>query len=87
MVSAKTTIVNEQGMHMRPAQVFVTKMSAFPCEISLISGEKNANGKSIMSLMAACLKKGTDVEIRCNGEREDEALAAALELIASGLGD
>ena len=53
MVSKKTTIVNEQGFHMRAASDFVKEMAAFQSDITISSTEKTANGKSIMLLMAA----------------------------------
>ncbi len=87
MVSQKVTIINPMGMHMRPAQLFVNEMSAFPCEVTLHADGREANGKSILHLMAACLKKGTEVEVRCDGAQEKEALEKAVELISSGLGE
>ena len=29
MVSAKTKVINPQGLHMRPAQLFVTEMNKY----------------------------------------------------------
>ena len=40
-----------------------------------------------MMLMAACIKCGAEVEVTCDGPDEEEALAKAVELIESGLGD
>ncbi len=40
-----------------------------------------------MNLMAACIKQGCEIEIQCSGEQENEALARAVELVDSGLGD
>ena len=40
-----------------------------------------------MNIIAACIKCGTEVEVECSGEDENEALAKAIELIDSGLGD
>ena len=87
MVSAKTTIINPQGMHMRPAQLFVSTMSPFQCDVTIVFGAKTINAKSIMNVMAACMKQGSEIEIRCDGPQETEALQAALELIQSGLGE
>ncbi len=87
MVSAQVKIINPQGMHMRPAQLFVTKMSAFPCDVTIVFKGTAINAKSIMHLMAACMKQGSEIEVQCNGEQEEAALAAAVELIESGLGD
>ena len=40
-----------------------------------------------MHLMSACIKQGSEIEIRCSGEQEAEALKAAVELVESGLGE
>ena len=87
MVSAKTTVINPQGMHMRPAQVFVGEMGKFKCDVNILFNGKVINGKSIMNLMASLIKKDSEIEIQCSGEDENEALAKAIELVESGLGD
>ena len=87
MVSAKTKIVNPMGMHMRPAQLFVKAVTPFPCHVTLVCNGKEINGKSIMNLMAACIKQGAEIEIRCDGDQEAECLQAAVDLVDSGLGE
>ncbi|HIT31367.1 MAG TPA: HPr family phosphocarrier protein [Candidatus Enterenecus stercoripullorum] len=87
MVSAKTKIVNPMGMHMRPAQLFVKAVTPFPCHVTLVFNGKEINGKSIMNLMAACIKQGAEIEIRCDGDQEAECLKAAVDLVDSGLGE
>ena len=87
MVTAKTKIVNPQGMHMRPAQLFVNTMAKYKSDVTIIFNGKSINAKSIMHLMAACIKQGSEIEIQCCGEQEAEALKAAVELVESGLGE
>lgn len=87
MVSAKTTIVNPMGMHMRPAQLFIKEMTPYNCDVTIVYDGKEVNGKSIMNLMAACLKQGTEIEIQCSGDEEEAALQAAVKLVESGLGE
>ena len=87
MVSKTVKIVNEQGMHMRPATVFSQEMMHFTAEVNLNFNGSKYDGKSVMMLMAACIKCGAEVEIICDGPDEEEALAKAVELIESGLGD
>ena len=48
---------------------------------------KDINGKSIMNLMAACIKQGSEIEIQCSGENEQECLKAAVALVEAGLGE
>ena len=87
MVSATTKVINPQGMHMRPAQVFVNEMGRFKSDVTILFNGKAINGKSIMNLMASCIKQGAEIEIQCSGEQEKEALQKAVELVESGLGD
>ena len=87
MVSAKTKIINPMGMHMRPAQLFIKELTPYQCDVTILFGDKQINGKSIMNLMAACLKQGSEIEIQCDGPDEQTALDAAVKLIEAGLGE
>ena len=87
MVSKKVKVINPQGLHMRPAQLFVSEMGKYDSTVTILFGEKTINAKSIMNLMASCIKQGSEIEIQCTGEQEAEALAAAVKLVESGLGD
>lgn len=87
MVSKDFTIKNKMGFHMRPANVFVTKMTSFASDINIVFGGKKINGKSIMNIMAACIKCGSDITVECEGADEVEMLAAAAEMIESGFGE
>ena len=87
MVSKRVKAGSPQGMHMRPAQVFTAEMARYDSTVTILFGEKTINGKSIMNLMASCIKMGSEIEIRCEGAQEAEALDAAVKLVESGLGD
>lgn len=87
MVSQKITLTNEQGLHMRPASVFSQAMTPFSSEVTILFNDKAYNAKSVMMLMSACIKRGAEIEIQCNGSDEQEALNKAIELIESGLGE
>lgn len=87
MVSKMTKIVNPMGMHMRPAGMFAQEMMKFNSDVMLVFNDKEINAKSIMNLMAACLKCGSELEVRCSGADEEAALNKAIELIESGLGE
>ncbi len=87
MVSIKKVVQNPQGLHMRPAQIFVAAMSKHPCDVSILFAGKKINGKSIMRVMGACIKKGSEIEIQCSGDGENNALEEAAMLIDSGFGE
>lgn len=84
MVCAKTTVLHESGLHMRPAQKFVSAVANYPCKVIIKVGDKSVNGKSILSVMAAGIKRDTPIEICCDGPEEQQALVAALKVLAAG---
>lgn len=87
MVSKTVKITNEMGFHMRPANVFVTAMTKYVSDVEIIAGEKKINGKSIMNIMAACIKCGSEITVECNGPDENEMLQEAVAMIESGFGE
>lgn len=87
MVSEKVTLVNPQGLHMRPAGLFASTMGKYASDVIVVTPDKEVNGKSPMALMAAGIPCGTEIEIKCDGADEADALAAAVELVKSGLGE
>ena len=87
MVSKEFTIKNKMGFHMRPANVFVTEMTKFASDINIIFNGKTINGKSIMNIMAACIKCGSTITVECSGADENEMLNAASALIEDGFGE
>ena len=87
MVSKEFTIKNKMGFHMRPANVFVTELTKFASDINIIFNGKTINGKSIMNIMAACIKCGSTITVECSGADENEMLNAASTLIEDGFGE
>lgn len=87
MVSEKITLTNGSGLHMRPAGVLASAMAPFASEVTIVADGKEVNAKSLMSIVAAGIKCGAEVEVRAEGDDEQAALDAAIDLIASGLGE
>jgi phosphocarrier protein len=87
MVSKKVTLVNAQGFHMRPASVFATAMGKYASSVTIKFNGNQYNAKSLLNIIAACIKCGSEIELVCDGPDENEALAEAVQLIESGLGE
>ena len=77
MVSQYVKFASPQGMHMRPAQILVTELGRYDSTVTIIFDERAIDAKSIMNLMASCIRRDSELEIRCEGPDEAEALAAA----------
>lgn len=63
-----------EGVHTRPAAVFVKTAAKYKSEISLTSDGTTVNGKSIMGILMLSLVPGTEVTISANGEDEESAV-------------
>ena len=83
MVSQKVTVSNPTGIHARPAAT----AAPFKSSIILVAGEKRLQAKSVLNLMSAAIKCGTEITVECDGEDEAEALKTVVEAIESGLGE
>ena len=88
MVSQKVTVMNESGLHARPANVFVKEAVRHTgCNILIKKDGKTYMGKSIVQVLAACVKKGTEIELIADGANEETALQDMIAAINSGLGE
>ena len=50
-------------------------------------GGKEYNAKSIISVLGACVKSGTEITLVCNGPDEEDALKGMIAAVESGLGE
>lgn len=88
MVSKEFTIKNEMGIHMRPANLLVTAVTKHAStDVTIIFNNNRINGRSIMNIMAACIKKGSVITIECDGQHENEAMNEITELIENNFGE
>ena len=87
MVSQKVTVSNPTGIHARPAATLAKTAAPFKSSIILVAGEKRLQAKSVLNLMSAAIKSGTEITVECDGEDEAEALKTVVEAIESGLGE
>ena len=85
MVSKDTRVVDKMGLHMRPANIFITAMTKYKSDITIVYNGNKINGKSIMNIMAACIKYDSPITIICDGEDEQAMLDEAVSLIENGL--
>lgn len=81
MISEKVTILNETGLHARPASVFVNTAAKFKSELMIQKGEKQVNAKSILAVLSLGISKGTEITILAQGPDEEEAVSKLTEII------
>ena len=88
MVTNTVKVVNEQGMHMRPAGELAKAVKAHPdCEVTLNANGKTVKAQAPMQIMSACIKCGNEVEIVCSGANEQAVLDEIAAMFESGFGE
>jgi phosphocarrier protein HPr len=88
MVAKEVTITNETGLHARPAQKFVQLAGKFHSHVTIAKDvDRESDAKSILGVMSLGIGKNTTVTIKADGEDEQEAVQALVELIESGFGE
>lgn len=81
MFSEKITIQNKSGLHARPASQLTSLCKKYESDIKIISGTNEVNPKSILSVLTAGIKKGTEVVLEITGPDEEAAGKAIVEFI------
>ncbi len=87
MVTRKVVIKNPTGLHLRPAGNLCKVAMNYKSHITFMYGDNSANAKSVLSVLGACIKCGDELEFKCEGPDEQEALDALVAAIESGLGE
>ena len=80
-------IQNRLGLHTRAATLLVQLASSFPCDVFLEKEGQEVNGKSIMGILMLVAGQGSEIAVRCEGERAEEACAALIKLVNSKFGE
>jgi len=88
MVSQVVKVSNPTGLHLRPAGMFCQEAMRFKSHIMFRYRETcEANAKSVLSILGACIRPGDEIEIVCDGNDEAEALQTLVALVESGFGE
>lgn len=81
MARRKAVICNKKGLHARAASRLVEVASRYAADVTLTYGDKQADGKNIMSVMMLAASMGTEVILEADGDDAETALDALVQLI------
>jgi len=70
----KLIIKNKQGLHARPAALFVQIANKYESDVTVRKGNEEVNGKSIMGLMTLAAGKGSNIILKITGSDAKEAM-------------
>jgi phosphocarrier protein len=88
--SKDVVIINERGLHARPAMEFVDVANRFKSDVKVTAmGEERleVDGKSIMQMMTLAAVQGTPLRIEADGEDAAQAVEELAALIDRKFGE
>jgi phosphocarrier protein HPr len=80
-ITRDITIVNEMGLHARPAAQFVRRANGFRSEIWLVKDGKRFSAASMIDVMRANVDCGTTVTLEANGPDAETAVERLAQLV------
>lgn len=81
MAQKTFTIIDETGIHARPATLLVSTASKFESDVNLEYNGKQVNLKSIMGVMSLGIPKGSTITITANGSDEGTVIQKLEEVL------
>lgn len=87
MIEKEITIVNNAGMHTRPASTIVKIASKFNSEFFIDKGGYEVNGKSIIGVMTLAAEKGSKLILKFEGEDEEAMSIEVVKFFEEGFGE
>lgn len=89
MKEVKLSVINPNGIHARPASLFVQEAKKFQSKVTVenLGSGKSKDAKSILGVMSLGMTKGTEIKITAEGPDEEAAIQAMAALVESGCGE
>jgi phosphocarrier protein len=80
-IKKKLTVKNKQGLHARPAALFVQIANKFDSRITVRRQKEAVNGKSIMGILTLGAEKGSQIWLEIEGEDAQQAMLELEKMI------
>lgn len=80
-LSEEVTIKNSQGLHARPAALFVQAASRYNSSVTIERDGEKVNGKSIMGILTLGVQPGATIRLEVEGDDANEVFAELKKLL------
>lgn len=79
-VKESFTVLNEKGLHTRPATELVKCACNYKAQITLHYQSLSVNAKSLLGILMLAASRGAKIQVEAEGEDAEESVAALVEL-------
>ncbi|HWW10853.1 MAG TPA: HPr family phosphocarrier protein [Candidatus Acidoferrales bacterium] len=80
---ARVTLPDGVALHARPAAIFVRTAMKYKARISVVVNDREADAKSILSVLALGARAGTTLRLVAEGEDARDAVDALTSSVTS----
>ncbi len=85
--TSEVRVLNEMGLHARPAGKLAQEAQKFACKITLQHGELAVDAKSILDILSLAAGQGSALHIVAEGADANEAVAHLTSFFKSRFGE
>ena len=78
-------ITDAQGIHARPAGLFVKEAASCECDVKISKDGKEVDAKRILGVMGLGAKQGNEIVLKCEGPDEDAAIEKRSKFLQENL--
>jgi phosphotransferase system HPr (HPr) family protein len=82
VAGVSVSLPDDVDLHARPAANFVRTAMRFSAKVWVAAGEREADAKSLLSVLALGARRGTSIRLRADGEDAAAAIAALASTVA-----
>lgn len=87
MIVKQAKIINKAGMHTRPASAIVRIAAKYKSDFFISKDGFEVNGKSIIGVMTLAAEQGSTLELKFNGEDEQELFDEMIKFFEAGFNE
>ncbi len=80
-------VLNELGLHARPAGILAREAQKYAASITLSQGDRSVDAKSILDILSLAASQGTELAITAEGQDADDALRNLTDFFANKFGE
>ncbi|WP_409226949.1 HPr family phosphocarrier protein [Gudongella sp. SC589] len=84
MIKKSVTLTNPEGLHARPAALFVKEANKYESNLEIESENRRVNGKSIIGIMSLGAFHGEEITLSASGPDEEDMVNSLAQLLEKG---
>jgi phosphocarrier protein len=87
MVLKEITVLNQVGLHARPATFFIQKANEYKSSIWIEKDERRVNAKSLLGVLSLGVTRGMLVTVIADGADEKDAVGGLSDLVETNFSE